>query len=540
MEKNKGLWQLLNKQIFIPPAIIITLVVTFGALFPTIFDNGSTILLNIITQYLGWLFVLGSLILLGFCLWAGFSKYGRIKLGGPNAEPEMSKFKWFAVSFTASMAIGITYWCVAEPMTYFQKPPAFLNLEPASIESATVALRYAYLHWTFIPFAIYSSVGISIAFLFYNARKPFRVSTALHPLIGERRCNGMLGSLVDALAIFAIVCGIGTSLGFGTMQIVGGLEYVFGVKSSTFLMTTIIVSMAILYTTAACTGIHKGIKHLGTINMYLYIALLVFVFTLGPSVSMIENTITATGDFLANFIPLVTDLDPIQQTGWHEHWTIFYWAWWLSFAPLTGLFMIKLAKGRTVKQFLIVNLIVPCIFMFLWFGVFGTAAMFSDMFNGSTIGQQVVEQGTQISVFALLEQYPFFLLTALVLLLLVALSFNTQAEASAITLAIMTTVGYDRAGNEQEPPKVVVIFWGSLIAALTIILLYTGGENAYNALQTAVIVAGLPIMILQLFMAYGYYKAMRRCKKYDIVGTFDDPDYKYIAVDNEKTNDDKF
>ncbi len=522
-----------------PPAIIITFVVTFGAVFPTTFDSGSQALLSFITQYFGWLFVLGSLVLLGFCFWAGFSKYGRIKLGGPNAQPEMSMFKWFAVSFTASMAIGITYWCVAEPMTYFMKPPDFLGLASASADSAKMALRYCYLHWTFIPFAIYSSVGISIAFLFYNAGKPFRVSTALHPLIGERGIYGTVGYLVDALAIFAIVCGIGTSLGFGTMQIVGGIEYIFGFKGNTFITTAIIVGMAFIYITVACTGIHKGVKYLGTINMYLYFFLMIFVFIFGPSISMIENTITATGDFLANFLPLVTDLDPIKQTGWHENWTIFYWAWWLSFAPLTGLFMIKLAKGRTVKQFLIVNLIAPCLFMFLWFGVFATAAMFSDMFAGTTIGQQVIEHGTQVSVFALLKQYPFFGFTSVLLLLLVALSFNTQAEASAITLAIMTTVGFDKFGNEQDPPKSIVIFWGSLIAALTIILLYTGGENAYNALQTAVIVAGLPIMILQLFMAYGYYKAMKRCAKYDIVGTFKHPAYKYIAINGNQESVEK-
>lgn len=531
--KKEGFFQLINKKVFLPTGILLTLGVALGAVFPEQFGSTASTLLGLITENLGWMFTLSAIILLIFCFWAGFSKYGRIKLGGPDAKPQMSKFSWFAVSFTSSLAIGVSYWCVAEPMTYFMEPPAFLDIQAKTADAAQVALRYTYLHWGLIPFAIYTSAGIAVAFLFYNAKKPFRVSTSLYPLIGEK-ANGSIGSLVDAIAIFAMVAGMGTSLGLGTMQIVGGLEYVFGVKGGIVTLTAIIIVMTVIYTAVACSGVLKGVKWVGNFNMCLYFFILIFVFAFGPTRGIIENIITAIGDYIQNFIPLATNLDPIKQTGFHESWTTFYWAWWLAFAPLTGLFMIKLAKGRTIRQFVMVNLIAPASFIFIWFGTFGSASIFLDMFKGTAIGEAIAESGTSIAMFALLENLPFKILTSIIVLILVALSFNTQAEAVSVTLAAMTTVGFDESGNEKEPPKMMVIFWGVLMGLITIILLYAGGEQAFQALQSSVVIFGLPIVILQVIMAASYVKCMKHCKKWDVVGTFDDPKYKDIVADQEE------
>ena len=537
--QKKSFWSLINKQVFFPPAIILTLVIVLGILFPEGFAAVSSGMLGWITEKCGWLFTLGSIILFVFCIWAGFSRFGRIKLGGPKAKPTMSMFQWFAVSFTSSMAIGVSYWCVAEPMTYFNSPPTFLNIEGGSFEAAKVAMRYAYQHWAFVPFAIYTSAGIAIAFLFYNCGKAFRVSTALEPLFGEKKTSGTLGNIVDAVCIFAMVGGIGTSLGLGTMQIAEGLGYVFDIKTGLGTLTAIIIVMAVVYTLVATTGIHKGIKHVGTVNMYLYFALMIFVFLFGPTRSIIENIITASGDYIANFIPLVTDLDPIAQTGWHESWTTFYWAWWLAFAPLTGLFMVRLAKGRTIREFVLVNLVAPATFILIWFGVFGTAGIFSDLFNGTDIGGKIAEFGSGIAMFELLSNYPAATFTCIATIILVALSFNTQAEAVSYTLSAMTTVGFDKSGNENEPPKIVTAFWGILMAVITIVLLYTGGENSMKALETSVVVCGLPIIFLQVLMAASYVKCMKKCKEYDVVGTFDEDEYKDIPPKAESVASEK-
>jgi glycine betaine transporter len=332
-----------------------------------------------------------------------------------------------------------------------------------------------------------------------------------------------------------MVGGISTSLGIGTMQITGGLEYLFGIKSGLAVMTIIIVIMAAMYTFVATTGIHKGIKHLGMFNMYLYFALLFFVLFAGPTRGIIENTLTSAGDYISNFIPLTTNLDPIKQTGWHEGWTIFYWAWWISATPLTGLFMIKLARGRTVRQFVLVNMIAPASFVLIWFGVFGSAGIFSDLFDGSGIGATIAKYGSNIAMFELLRQYPAATFMSVLTFVLILISFNTQAEAVAYTLSSMTTVGFDESGDEKDPPKFTTVFWGGLLGLVTIILLYTGGEESMKALQTSVVVCGLPIIFLLVLMAFSYVKCMRHCKEYDIVGTFDDPRYKDIAADQENS-----
>ena len=533
--KKEGFMSLINKKVFFPPAIFFTVVVILGAVFPEGFGSVCNTILGFITEKLGWLFVVGAIILLIFCFWAGFSKYGKIKLGGPKAKPKMTMFQWFAVSFTSSLAIGVSYWCVAEPMTYFPNPPTFLGLDGGTVEAAEAAMRYSYLHWSLVPFAIYSSAGIAIAFMFYNAKRPFRVSSALYPILGDRS-DGNIGSAVDCIAIFAMVGGIATSLGLGTMQIAGGLEYAFGIDSGIVTLTIIIVVMTVIYTFIATTGVHNGIKHVGTFNMYLYFALLIFVFVCSPMRSIVENIIEEVGDYLFNFIPMVTETDPIRQTGWSESWTIFYWAWWLAFAPLTGLFMVRLAEGRTVRQFVIVNLIAPSSFIFIWFGTFGTAGIFSDMFDGTNIGAQIQELGSSIAGFALLHELPVPIISSIVLLILIALSFNTQAEAVSYTLSSMTTVGFDEDGNEKEPPKAVTVFWGVAMAVFTLIMLYTGGTDSLNAVQTSVVVVGLPIVFLQIIMAYSYYKGMKKVKELDKVGTFDDPKYAWIADNND--NDD--
>lgn len=529
-KRKKNLIGLLNKRVFLPPAIVLVIAVGVGAIFPEQFGNGCNKVLAFITEQFGWLFTLGAIILFVFCIWAGFSKYGRIKLGGPKAKPTLSMFQWFAVSFTSSLAIGVSYWCVAEPMNYFMNPPEFLHIAGETAEAAKVAMRYSYLHWAVVPFGIYASAGIAIAFMFYNAKRPFKVSSALYPVLGEKT-EGIIGNGVDSLAIFAMVGGIATSLGLGTMQIAGGLNHLFGMDTGIWTLTVIVIVMTVFYTIIATTGVHKGIKHVGTFNMYLYFALLLFVFFFGPTRTIIENIITATGDFVHNFIPLATNLDPIEQTGFHESWTTFYWAWWLAFAPLTGLFMVRLAKGRTVRQFVAVNLIAPSVFIVIWFGTWGTTGMMSDLTGGTNIGERIMELGNEYAIFELLSHYPMAFVTGILFLILVALNFNTQAEAVAYTLSSMTTVGFDKDGNEKEPPKTVTVFWGVGMGLLTLILLYTGGEQSFQALQTSVVVCGLPIILLQIWMAYAYWKGMRKVKELDKVGSFDE-----IIIDDSQSD----
>ncbi|MEG1479319.1 MAG: BCCT family transporter, partial [Clostridiales bacterium] len=350
-------------------AILITVAVIIGIVIPEQFGKAANWAFGFTTTNFGWFYAVGSTLLLVFCLWAGFSKYGKIKLGGKDAKPEMSFFSWFAVALTSGIAIGIVFYGIAEPLGNFTSPPGFTGWEANSPDAAEGALKYVFMHWGLHPYAIYTAAGLCCAFMFWNAKKKFQVSSSLYPIFGEKM-NGTPGKIINGLCIFAIVGGIGTSLGIGVTQLSAGINYVFGTNySDTALALFVISGMAIFYITAACTGLHKGIKYVSNANMYIYFALMIWAFLFGGTLFILNNTSTAIGQYIALIIPQSFYLEPVKQTGWVSGWTIFYWAWWLSFAPLVGLFLIKLAKGRTIRQFVLVNMVAPSVFAIAWFGI---------------------------------------------------------------------------------------------------------------------------------------------------------------------------
>ncbi len=508
-----ALWAAINKKIFVPPAIVLLIAVIIGIAFPEAFGKGASAALSFTLKYFGWFYTLGSTFLLGFCLWAGFSKYGDIKLGGPDAKPELTLFNWWAISICAGIAIGIVFFGVAEPMAHYTSPPPFLGFEPKSLAAGEHAMRYAFFHWTFHTYGIYVSAALCIAFAFYNTQKPFKVSSSLFPLIGDR-INGNWGYFVDGLSIFAIVGGVGTSLGFGTMQIGSGMNFLWGIAPSSTIWLVIIAALTVCYTISSYTGLQKGIKILSENNIRLYFVLMAFVLCVGPTIHILESTVTAVGDYLVNLVPMSFYLDPMGKSGWPGSWSNFYWAWWLAFAPIVGLFLVRLGNGRTVRQFVTVNLVGPALFGMVWFGIFGSSSIYLERFKNAGIAKIIAEHGNEVSLFALFQNFPLPSLTMILGMLAVAVSFITLADSMTSTIAAMTTKGFGENKEDKEPPALMKIFWGVLMGAFSWILLVTGGANA---LQTSVIVCGLPILFLQIFMVIGYIKAMGNLKTYDRV-----------------------
>lgn len=506
------LWGMINKQIFIPPAIVLVIFVLYGLLDPTGFGKGADLVLNWTLKNFSWFYAIGATLLLAFCFWAGFSKYGNIKLGGRDAVPEMSKFNWFAISLCAGIAIGIVFWGVAEPMTHFMNPPPFLDTEPGSRLAGESALRFSFFHWTFHTYGIYVSAALCIAFFFYNCKKPFKVSSSLYPLIGEK-IRGRLGALIDGLAIFAIVGGVATSLGFGAMQIGGGLNYLWGIPPSKWLWLAIIIVCTIFYTISSYSGLHRGIKFLSQTNIYLYFALIAFILFCGPTINILDHAITAIGDYIINVIPMSFYLDPMLRSGWPSSWSIFYWAWWLAYAPIVGLFLVRCAYGRTIREFVVVNLLAPCAFGILWMSVNGAAAIQLENL-GAGIWEAIQAGGIEVALFALFKELPLSFITIILGCFCVAISFITLADSMTSTIASMTTKGFGETREDKEAPAPMKIFWGVVMGLLSYVLLISGG---IGALQTSVIVCGLPILVLQLIMAYAYIKAMMNLKEYDLV-----------------------
>lgn len=516
-KEKVSLFQKMDWPIFLPPALILLFFVIIGIVAPEAFSAGANIAFAFTTKYFAWFYALGATILIIFCLWAGFSKYGKIKIGGKDAKPDMSFFTWFAVALTSGIAIGIVYWGVAEPLGNLMSPPGFTGWAAGSAEAAEGALKFNFLHWGIHPYGIYTAASLCFVFIIMNGKRRFSVTSALYPLLGEK-CEGIWGKAVSAICIFSILGGMGTSLGLGVSQFGVGFNYVLGTNYSDVFLAIFFIGILVICTIgASCSGLHRAITHISNANMYIYLALMAWAFIFGGTLFILENTITSFGQYISFIVPQTFYLEPAKNTGWVDGWSIFYWAWWLSFAPIVGLFQIKLAKGRTIRQFVIVNLIAPTAFAVAWFGIFGSSAI-NFQLNGSDIYSIISEFGNPVALFAYLENLPLTPILHVLGFLAIIFSLLTLSESMTLTLADMS-IKPEYLNTEDEAkasPAILKVFWGILMGLVAFVLLISGG---LGALQTASVVCGLPILVIQLIWAAGYVKSMLQRSRYDMTLT---------------------
>ena len=517
MEKKMGVLGIIDKPAFLLPSILIVSAIIFGAVAPDIFNNAASAAFTFVTKYFSWFYALGVSLMIVFCFWAAFGKYGKIKLGGSDAKPTMSFTSWFFVTLISGIAIGTVYWSVGEPISYLTSPPGFTGWEPYSAEAAEGVLKYNFLHWGIHPYAIYTGFGLCFAFIILNGKRRFSMSSGLYPLIGNKT-EGIVGKLVNGLCMFSILGCMGTSLGFGVSQFSTGVSYVFGTTISDAAMAVFFIGIVlILAVGTACTGLQKGITPASHVNMYIFIALMVWAFIFGGPLFILNNTTSSIGQYLAFLVPQSFYLEPVKQTGWVANWSIFYWAWWLAAAPSVGLFLTKLAKGRTIREFVLVNMIAPTIFLIAWFGIFGSSAIQMEL-AGSNIAADIAEWGTPVSLFAYVKNLPLTPVLYGLVFLAIIISITTMINAMIFALSDMSTKPrFLEEGNRRKgPSNVLKIYWGIVMGSIAFILLFSGG---LGALQTASVVCGLPIMALELVLAVGFIKAMRQRSKYDLTLT---------------------
>lgn len=432
---------------------------------------------------------------------------GKIKLGGPDAEPELNYWNWFAIALCAGIAIGIVFWGVAEPLMHFHQPPEIAGVEGASPGAAIEALSISFLHWSLHPYALYAVIGLTVAFATYNLKLPFKISSVFYPLIGDK-IHSFTGNLIDAIALFAIVGGVVTSLGLGTLQIAGGLDYIWGFPGGNLSYILIIIGVTFIYTMSSYTGLQRGIRFFSDNNAKLFFGLTIFLFIMGPSVFLLDLSIESIGQYIANIIPMSFWTDSFETSGgWGGGWTIFYWAWWIAFAPIVGMFLARISYGRTIREFLVVNVIAPASFGIIWFTVFGGNAIYLDKYMGAGLIEQIGSYGEEISMYALLENFPLAGITLPIAVLMVAISFVTLADSMTSTMALMTAKNYS-PDEESEAPAPLKIFWGVLMGALTLLFLIIGGAEVVEALQTASLVSALPIFVLQLLAIVAFLKVL--------------------------------
>ncbi|MGW1517897.1 BCCT family transporter [Streptomyces sp. NPDC002287] len=474
-------------------------VVAWAALGKHSFDAASGSALAWVLSNFAWLFVIAADTFLVLCAVLALSRFGRVRLGADDSEPEFGNLAWIAMMFSAGMGIGLMFYGVGEPLTHYLAPPPASGAAPRTGDAARAALDYSFFHWTLTPWAIYGIAGLALAYATFRKGRGNRLSSAFVPLIGARRAAGWPGRAIDLLAVFATVFGTATSLGLGALQVSQGLGITTGIKDSTGVQLIIIGSLSAAFVLSAFSGLHKGVKWLSTLNVVLAAALMVFVFLLGPTVYVLDVIPASVGDYLHELLPMASRTGAFTDSAWLGTWTIFYWAWWLSWAPFVGTFIARISRGRTIREFLIGVLLVPSGATVIWFCVMGGTAIRLDSTGAADLAAKAKE-GAEASLFAMLDALPLGTLTSWVAMALVMTYFVTSADSASLVMGSLTSRG------SLHPPTWLVVTWGVLMAAVAAVLLVAGG---LKSLQTATILVALPFVVVMLLLCWALLRELR-------------------------------
>ncbi|HAD47171.1 MAG TPA: glycine/betaine ABC transporter [Alcanivorax sp.] len=451
-----------------------------------------------------WLFMVGANIFVLFCIALIFLPVGKIRLGGKDARPDFSTLSWFAMLFAAGMGIGLMFWSVAEPVGYytdwFGTP---LNVEPNTPQAKDMALGAVMYHWGLHPWAIYGVVALSLAFFAYNKGMPLTIRSAFYPILGER-CWGWAGHVIDVLAVLATIFGLATSLGLGAKQAAGGMHFLFDTPNAINVQIAIIVGVTAAAVISVMRGLDGGVKLLSNINMGLAALLLLFVMIAGPTLLIFTSMGQTAVDYVVNIIPLSNWVGREDQGFLHD-WTVFYWAWWISWSPFVGMFIARVSRGRTVREFLTAVLLVPTLVTVVWMATFGGSGLHQTI-NG--IGELANGVGdSSLALFQMLAELPLTAITSFLAIVLVLVFFITSSDSGSLVIDSIT------AGGKLDAPVPQRVFWAIMEGLIAGALLYGGGEQALNALQAGAITTGLPFTVVLLVMCFSLYKGLSAERK---------------------------
>ena len=484
-----------------PVAVIVILgFVIWGSLAP---DSAGEILSNVrvwITETLGWFFIASVAAFLVFLGYLVIGRYAKVRLGPDDSRPDYSYTTWFAMLFSAGMGIGLVFWGVAEPIYHFIDAP---RTEGGTDAAALDAMVLTFHHWGLGAWSVYAVLGLSLAYFGYRHDLPMTIRSALYPLIGDR-IHGWQGNLVDVLAIFGTMFGIATSLGLGVAQINAGLNAAFDVPIGTGVQVALIAIITVAATISVVTGLDKGIRRLSELNITLAGLLLLFVAVTGPTVLLLSAYVENLGNYVANFVGLMFWSGSYSEAdaGWLSAWTIFYWAWWISWAPFVGSFIARISRGRTIREFILGVLLVPALVSFLWFTVMGNTAVLFQQDGTADIYGAIEAAGwdESVAMFAMLDVLPLSLLTTVVTIFVITVFFITSSDSGSFVIDMIAS------GGDLNPPVAMRVFWALSEGAVAAVLLLAGG---LSALQAGAIATGLPFTAVLLIVMLGIFKGLR-------------------------------
>jgi choline/glycine/proline betaine transport protein len=497
-----------NPPVFIGSAAVVLAFLVWGVAAPDSVASVSDTTLGFITRNFEWLYIFGASGFVIFVLWLALSRYGSIKLGPNDSKPEYSNLSWFAMLFTAGMGIGLVFYAVSEPVYHFLNPPTG---EGGSPQAASDAMNYTFYHWGIHPWAIYTVLALALGYFSFRRGLPLRPASAFYSLMGDR-IYGWPGALVDILAVFGTLFGLATSLGIGGQQVGAGLNELFGIPNTTTTQVLIICAITAVAVVSVMLGVDKGIRNLSLANLWLAFALMVFVFVFGPSREVINNLAANIGTYAQSLPQLGMETFPnggAQAQGWQSSWTLFYWGWWISWAPFVGMFLARISYGRSIRSFVAGAMLAPVGASMVWLTVFGDSAL-SALLDNPDNELNTAGDEPERSLFVLFDQLPVpglvATLASLLVVVVVVLFFATSSDSGSLVVDILTN------GGDPNPVWQQRLFWAVSEGAVAAVLLVAGaaaGADALGALQAASIAAGLPFCVVLILMAVGLVKGLR-------------------------------
>lgn len=480
-------------------ACLIVAVSAFGAAVPETAGRVFSALQGWIVYTFGWFYMLCIALFLLFVLYLAFSRFGAVRLGPDDSEPEYSRLSWFAMLFSAGIGIGLLFFGVAEPLLHFAAPPAE-GIAPQSPQAARFAMNATFLHWGIHGWAVYVLIGLALAYFAYRHDLPLTLRSALYPLLGDR-IHGPIGNAVDIAAVIGTVFGVATSLGLGVLQVNAGLNYLFGVPEVPWVQVSLIAAITLMATVSVVAGLDAGIKRLSELNMILAVVLLLAVFVLGPTVFLLSAFLQNVGAYASEIVALTFRQFAYQPNEWLGGWTLFYWAWWMAWAPFVGMFIARISRGRTLREFVVGVLLAPSLFIFFWMTVFGDSAIHAVLVEGQDRVLELAQNNMPLALFGLLEGLPLGFPLSVLAIVLIVTFFVTSSDSGSLVVDMLAS------GGAEDPPVWQRVFWALTQGLIAAVLLLAGG---LGALQTAALTSGLPLAVVLLAVGFGLYTALSR------------------------------
>ena len=482
--------------VFIVSMAISSILVIWGVIDGSGFSEIANKIYLFLENNFSWFYLIVTFFLVVFCIYLGFGKFGNIKLGPEDSKPEFKTTTWFAMLFCAGMGVGIVFWSISEPLAHYINP--IEGITPLSKEAMNFSIKSCFMHWGVHPWSLYAVVGLGLAYFQYKKNKPALISSLLEPIIGESRVNGFIGKMVDIFSTVLTVIGVSTSLGMACMQICEGLNYLFGIEINVKVWIILIVIVACIYIMSSVSGLNKGMTYLSNINIFLAICLLIIAFCIGPMQTTLKTIVNGVGLYISNFVSDSLKLDPYGENIWIYTWRVFYWAWWITWSPFVGVFIARISKGRTIREFVAGVILVPSIACMIWFGVFGSLALnVVNLFSIDALTSMAVNPET--ALFIIFNKYSIGTLLSIISIIVLLIFFITSADSAIFVIGMMSSKG------DLNPKNYRKILWGIILALFAIILLITGGLDSVKTISVA---ASFPFLFILIAICISIQKVL--------------------------------